>query len=63
MRDELITVKPFEFIDYIEIDGQQGVGKHGTFKIVGHVSAEKEQEYISFMMDETWVHVDRKSVV
>lgn len=24
MRDELITVKPFEFIDYIAMEGSQG---------------------------------------
>ncbi len=58
MRDELIKVKPFEFIDYLEIKGSQAFGSHGTLKITGHILAEKEQEYISLMTDETWVHVD-----
>ena len=58
MRDELIKVKPFEFIDYLEITGSQAFGSHGTLKIIGHILAEKEQEYISLMTDETWVHVD-----
>lgn len=58
MRDELITVKPFEFIDYIAMEGSQGFGRHGTFKVIGHIAAEKEQEYLNLMTDETWVHVD-----
>lgn len=58
MRDEVIKVKPFEFIDYLEIKGSQSFGRHGVIKIKGHILAEKEQEYISLMTDETWVHVD-----
>lgn len=58
MRDELITVKPFEFIDYIAMEGNQGFGKHGTFKVIGHIAAEKEQEYLNLVADQTWVHVD-----
>lgn len=58
MRDEIIKVSPFEFIDYLEIKGSQAFGSHGRLKITGHVLAEKEQEYISLMMDETWVHVN-----
>lgn len=58
MRDEMIRVRPFEFIDYLEIKGSQAFGSHGTLRIKGHITAEKEQEYISLMTDETWVHVD-----
>lgn len=58
MRDELIIVKPFQFIDYIEITGSQSIGRHGKFKITGHISPEKEQEYFNLMLEETWVHVD-----
>ena len=58
MRDELVRVRPFEFIDYLEITGSQAFGSHGTFKIAGHILAEKEQEYISLLAEETWVHVD-----
>lgn len=58
MRDELIRVKPFDFIDYLEIRGSQAFGSHGRLKITGHILAEKEQEYISLLTDETWVHVN-----
>lgn len=58
MRDELITVKPFAFLDYLVIEGKQEAGSHGVFKIKGHIAAEKEQEYIGLMTEETWVHVD-----
>ena len=58
MRDELIKVKPFEFLDYLEIRGSQAFGRHGTLKIKGHILAGKEQEYVSLMTEETWVHVD-----
>lgn len=58
MRDELIRVRPFEFIDYLEIKGRQIFGSHGTFTIRGHILADREQEYVSLMTEETWVHVD-----
>lgn len=58
MRDEIITVIPFKFIDYMEIEGHQCVGEHGMFKIVGHVAPDSEQDYINLMMKETWVCVD-----
>lgn len=58
MREELIVVRPFQFLDYMEVKGCQGFGRHGTLKLVGHISPEKEQEYLQLMMEETWVHVD-----
>lgn len=30
MRDEMIRVRPFEFIDYLEIKGSQAFGSHVT---------------------------------
>ncbi len=58
MRDELITTSPFRFIDYMEIRGWQGIGKHGTLTIKGHILAEREQEYLELIIEETWVQVD-----
>lgn len=58
MRDEMIRVRPFEFIDYLEIKGSQAFGSHGTLKVKGHILAGKEQEYISLLAEETWVNVD-----
>lgn len=58
MRDEIIRVTPFKFIDYLDIKGCQCVGEHGMFRIVGHIAPDSEQEYLDLMMTETWVHVD-----
>lgn len=58
MRDDLIVVKPFHFINYIEIKGHQCMGEHGVFKISGYVPLEKEQEYLNLIMSKTWVHAD-----
>lgn len=60
MRDEIISVTPFEFIDYISIEGSQCIGKHGVFTISGHIEDDKEQEYMGIIMQETWVHVDAR---
>ena len=58
MREEMIQVTPFKFIDYLEIEGHQCVGMHSTLKIVGHISLDDEQEYIRLMTEETWVSVN-----
>lgn len=58
MREEIIRVTPFKFLDYLEIEEHQCVGMHGTLKIVGHISPEDEQEYIRLMTTQTWVSVD-----
>lgn len=57
MREEVIIVRPFQFIDYMEIKGHQCVGGHGTFKIRGHVAPENEKEYLGLIQSETWVEV------
>lgn len=58
MREEIITVRPFKFIDYIEIKGHQSIGEHGILKIAGRIAPDKEEEYLSLFQEETWVDVD-----
>lgn len=58
MREEIIQVTPFRFLDYLEIEEHQCVGMHGTLKIVGYISPDDEQEYIRLMTTQTWVSVD-----
>lgn len=58
MRDELITISPFKFIDYMEIRGWQSVGEHGTLTVRGHIASDKQQEYLGLITEELRVQVD-----
>ena len=52
-----ISVEPFEFLSFIELECRKELNQHGAIQITGLIHQENEQEYMNLAARETWVSV------
>lgn len=57
MREQLIKVKPFEFLNILEYTGIQILNEHGVVAISGHISEQAQKDYIRMLLGEVWAEV------
>lgn len=57
MREQTIILEPFSLLDILECRGEICADCHGYMSVKGHISSEKEEEYIKILMEETWASV------
>lgn len=57
MRATKISVEPFEFLNFMELECKKELNQHGIMRITGLIRQENEQEYMNLAARETWVSV------
>lgn len=57
MRETMIKIRPFDFLDILSYEGIQKVNEHGTVKIAGHIRSQSEDEYVQMLAQDVWVDV------
>lgn len=57
MKEQKITVEPFEMLDILQCNGKVCANCHGYMFICGHIKADREKEYLELLTKETWVSV------
>lgn len=58
MRGEKIIVENFTFINFLQVEGLKELNEHGSLKITGLISKDKEEEYLEMAGEELWVKVN-----
>lgn len=57
MREQRILLDPFNLLDILECSGRICADCHAYMSIKGHISKEKEEEYVQMLLGETWATV------
>lgn len=57
MKEQKLILEPFSLLDVLECRGEIGANCHGYMLIRGHISKDKEQEYLQLLVKEVWATV------
>lgn len=57
MRDSMILVSPFQFLDILECSIHKAVNTHFTAKISGHISLDSAKKYEAALEQNLWISI------
>ncbi|MDE6365480.1 MAG: phage baseplate assembly protein V [Lachnospiraceae bacterium] len=57
MREEKITIRPFEELQVEHYEGLKQVNVHGYVKVTGTIPFDRKEEYLGLGREQTWVRI------
>ena len=58
MREDNLITEPIRFLTILELETKEEINDHGYARLVGYISDEVEEEYLSLLMGELWERVE-----